>query len=166
MTSVETADPAFEDWFRILLPDAMSVARRILGSQQEAEDAAAEGFARALVRWSRLGHLAHRDAWLLRTVTNVAIDVVRRRRDLPISSEPERDPTEAAVLRLALAAALERLPRRQRQVVVLRYLAEWPPERVADSLGVSTNTVKKHTDRGMAALRDTVGSTRESFYAL
>lgn len=160
------ADPEFEDWFRRLLPDALSVGRRVLGSQQEAEDAAAESFARALVRWPRLRHLAHRDAWLLRTVTNVSIDVVRRRRDVPVASESEYDPTEAAVLRMALAAALQRLPRRQRQVIVLRYLAEWPDERVADALGVSTNTVKKHTDRGMATLRNAVGSTRESFYAL
>lgn len=163
---MEMGDPAFDDWFRRLLPDALSVARRVLGSQQEAEDAAAESFARALARWSRVRHLGHRDAWLLRTVTNVSIDVVRRRRDVPVPAEPERDPADTVALRMALAAALERLPRRQRQVVVLRYLAEWPADRVADSLGVSTNTVKKHTDRGMAALRDAVGPTRETFYAL
>lgn len=160
------SEQAFDDWFRALLPDAVTVAQRILGSRHEAEDAAAESFARALVRWSRVKDLGHRDAWLLRTVTNVALDWYRKRRTMPIGDNPEADIADAAALRLALAAALERLPRRQRQVLVLRYLAEWPAERVAASLGVSANTVKKHTDRGMASLRDSVGSTRESFNAL
>jgi RNA polymerase sigma factor (sigma-70 family) len=153
---------SFEEFFRRLLPDAVRVAQRIVTRENEAEDVAAEAFARALVRWKRLERLPYRDAWLLRTVTNVAIDVVRRRRDpLPEHDVPV-DPAEAVVLRLALAAALERLPRRQQQVVALRYLAGWPTAQVAESLGISLNTVKKHNDRAMAALRRTMGTNQEA----
>lgn len=159
-------EPGFDEWFRRVLPDAVAVARRILGSQAEAEDAAAEGLARALARWSRVRPLDHKDAWLLRTVGNIAIDVVRRRRDVPASRAMETDVADTAAVRVALAAALQRLPRRQRQVVVLRHLAEWAPERVAEALGLSTNTVKKHNERGLTALRAAMGSTRENFDAL
>ena len=161
MSGNDPEDDSFEDFFRRLLPDAVRVAQRIVMRESEAEDVAAEAFARALVRWKRLKRLPYRDAWLLRTVTNVAIDVVRRRRDPLVEHEPLDDPAEAAVLRLALMAALERLPRRQRQVVTLRYLAGWPTQQVAESLGVSLNTVKKHNDRAMVALRRRMGSNPE-----
>jgi RNA polymerase sigma factor (sigma-70 family) len=153
---------SFEELFRRLLPDAVRVGQRIVTRESEAEDVAAEAFARALVRWRRLERLPYKDAWLLRTVTNVAIDVVRRRRDPLPEHEALVDPAEAVVLRLALATALERLPRRQQQVVTLRYLAGWPTQQVAESLGISLNTVKKHNNRAMTALRRTMGSNREA----
>ena len=166
MSGNDSEANSFEEFFRRLLPDAVRVGQRIVTQESEAEDVAAEAFARALVRWRRLERLPYRDAWLLRTVTNVAIDVVRRRRDPLLEHEPLVDPAEAAVLRLALVAALERLPRRQQQVVTLRYLAGWPAQQVAESLGVSLNTVKKHNDRAMAALRRTMGSSQEASRAI
>jgi DNA-directed RNA polymerase specialized sigma24 family protein len=66
------------------------VAWRILGSVPEAEDAAAEALARALVDWSRISRLEHRDAWILRVTINLAIDVARRR------SRHENAPVEFA----------------------------------------------------------------------
>jgi RNA polymerase sigma factor (sigma-70 family) len=55
--------------------------------------------------------------------------------------------------RVDLARALRRLPRRQREVVVLRYLADWSEADVALALGCSVGTVKSHGHRGLAALR-------------
>jgi RNA polymerase sigma factor (sigma-70 family) len=55
--------------------------------------------------------------------------------------------------RMDLTRALRRLPRRQRQVVVLRYLADWSEIDVAGELGCSTGAVKSHASRGLAALR-------------
>ena len=48
---------------------------------------------------------------------------------------------------------LESLPKNQREVVVLRYLADWSERDVALSLGVSAGAVKSHASRGLAALR-------------
>ena len=78
---------------------------------------------------------------------------------MPDVAPRSTDLSEAAVLRLALAQALSRLPRRQREVVALRYLADLPETEVATTLGISGNTVKKHTARAIAALRDTLGPT-------
>ncbi len=71
-----------------------------------------------------------------------------------------------ATVRVALASALALLPSRQRQVVVMRYLADIPEAEVATSLGVSLNTVKKHASRGVNALRESLGSKwQESDFA-
>jgi RNA polymerase sigma factor (sigma-70 family) len=151
----------FDEVFRDLYPRARRVAMRILGSVPDAEDAASEGLARALVDWHRVAAMPHRDAWILRVTTNVAIDVARRRaRSLPDPGEATRTDDET-VLRLTLVAALAELPARQREAVVLRHLAGLPERDVAAALGVSTNTVKKHLQRGMARLRSSPSITEE-----
>lgn len=148
--------------FGELFRTAYVVAYRILGNVAEAEDAAAEAIARACFRWERVGSLPHREAWVARVAANVAIDAVRkRRRAVETIHDPMRDPGEATVVRLALVAALEGLSSRQREVVVLRYLADQQEAEVANLLGISLNTVKKHTMRGVAALRMRLGPTWE-----
>jgi RNA polymerase sigma-70 factor, ECF subfamily len=142
----------FDEFFRASYPVARSVALRIVGSIPEAEDVAADAFAKALRRWSTVGSLPYREAWVLRVTTNGAIDVVRRsqrRRSLPVAenSSPETE------TRLALVSALAQLPRRQQEAVVLRHFADLTPLEVAASLGISVNTVKRHLQRGLAALR-------------
>lgn len=151
-----TGGERFEQVFENLYPRARTVAHRILGSVPAAEDAAAEAFTRALVDWERVGPLPYRDAWILRVTSNVAIDAARRRRPDPVPPAAVDDPDDATVLRLALVAALARLPRRQREAVVLRHLADVAPDQVAAAMGISANTAKKHLQRGLARLRDLV----------
>jgi RNA polymerase sigma factor (sigma-70 family) len=161
VTTIDETGPvqeAFGELFRI----AYVVAYRILGDVTEAEDVAAEAIARACLRWRKVATLPYRDAWVARVAANAAIDVVRRRgRTISAVQDPVHDPIEAAVLRLALVAALGGLSTRQREVVVLRYLADQAEADVARSLGISINTVKKHTLRGVAALRLRLGPTWE-----
>ena len=154
-----TGEADFDEAFTVLYPRARSVALRILGSVPEAEDVASEAMARALVRWRRVGGMPHRDAWVLRVTANLAIDAVRRRRSQPAAHEIHDGEEDASVLRLALVTALRALPRRQREAIVLRHLAGLPEREVAASLGVSSNTVKKHLQRGLGTLRTHI--TRE-----
>jgi RNA polymerase sigma factor (sigma-70 family) len=151
----------FDDAFRALYPQARSVALRILGTMADAEDAAAEGMARALVDWRRVGSLPYRDAWILRVTINVAIDAARRRNRSHPHAIDVADSDDATVLRVTLVAALAELPQRQREAVVLRHLAGLPEQDVAAALGVSQNTVKKHLQRGMARLRSSPSITEE-----
>lgn len=64
-----------------------------------------------------------------------------------------RLPQEAVSVRLALVSALQALPRRQRAVIVLRYLADMSEDSVATTLGISRGSVKTHTRRGLDGLR-------------
>lgn len=63
--------------------------------------------------------------------------------------------------RLALVDALRALPRRQRDVVVLRHLSGLSEQEVAAALKIAQGTVKTHLRRGMAALRGRLADGEE-----
>ncbi|MDQ1412159.1 MAG: hypothetical protein QOE07_747, partial [Acidimicrobiaceae bacterium] len=148
----------FELEFESLYLTAFAVTRRLIGTTADAEDAAAEALARALVAWRRLAGQPGRQPWVVRVATNVAIDQLRRHRGAPRPAAATPDEMEEATMRLSLVAALKRLPKRQRQVVTMRYLADFDEAAVARSLGISVNSVKKHSQRGVSALRGLLGS--------
>jgi len=156
----------FEEAFAGLFFTAYRPTYRLLGSAAQAEDTAAEAVARALVAWKRVSQLPHRDAWVARVAINLAIDELRRRRPPLPAPDHTDDPTDEADLRLALRAAMDKLSRRQRQVLALRYLADLDDEQVASALGISVNSVKKHASRGREALRGHLGPNAEVRFAL
>ncbi|HEX7276855.1 MAG TPA: sigma-70 family RNA polymerase sigma factor [Acidimicrobiales bacterium] len=165
MSETHDGGSDFDDAFRDFLPRAVRVAYRILGDVDDAEDAAVEALARAAVRWRRVGALDYREAWVLRVTANVAVDVARRRRrSLPAAAlvEPVQPTHEdLVVLQLALATALAKLSRRQREVVTLRYLAGMTDVDVARCLHVSIGTVKRHGGRALEGLRAQLGADWE-----
>jgi RNA polymerase sigma-70 factor (sigma-E family) len=146
-------DEGFRAAFDRSFPLAERVAYRITGDAGMAQDLAAEALTRMFVRWPRFVRQDHVDAWVTRVATNLAIGVVRKRRPQPQLDDFPSSAEEQVVLRIALAEALARLPRRQREVVVLRYLSDLSEADVAAALGVSAGSVKTHLHRGLASLR-------------
>lgn len=146
---------SFEEQFAELHRAAYRVAYKLLGDRAEAQDMAQEALARAVARWSKVEPYAA--AWVSRVAGNLAIDRLRsNRRSAPMTVDEGRlDPDGAE--RLDLQRALLGLPRRQRDVVVLRYLVDLPEQAVAEVLGVSAGSVKTHASRGLAALRAALG---------
>jgi RNA polymerase sigma-70 factor (sigma-E family) len=143
---------AFSDLYRL----AYRVAYRMLGDRAEAEDIAQETLARATLRWARLHERP--EGWVSRVASNLAVDRYRQRRRQPrYPAGPIGIVDERSVERSDLVAALRRLPRRQREVVVLRYLADFSEADVAAALGCSLGTVKTHGSRGLSALRRSLG---------
>jgi RNA polymerase sigma-70 factor (sigma-E family) len=141
-------DAAFGDLYQL----AYRVAYRILGDRGDAEDVAQEALARASIRWSRLEDRP--EGWVSRVASNLAIDRFRRRRrEFPSATGPLGLVDPLLGERDDLVRALRGLPRRQREVVVLRYLADMSEADVARNLGCSTGTVKSHGARGLSALR-------------
>jgi RNA polymerase sigma-70 factor (sigma-E family) len=148
---------AFDGLYRL----AFRVAFRILGDRGDAEDVAQEALARALLRWSRLHE--HPEGWVTRVASNLAIDRRRKRHrhsQIPVGPIGVLDEHDAE--REDLVRALRRLPRRQREVVVMRYLADMSESEAAAALGCSVGTVKTHASRGLAALRRHLGLTDET----
>jgi RNA polymerase sigma factor (sigma-70 family) len=141
--------PGFEARIDELFAVGYRVGFRLTGSRLEAEDIAQEAVARSLVRWPKIEPYAA--AWVARVATNLALDQLRRSRRAP----PVADESQDQVMgdRLDLVRALERLPRRQRDVIVLRYLADLDENVVAAQLHCSAGTVKQHAHRGLARLR-------------
>ena len=149
-------DREFEADFDRLLGRAYRHAQRLVGDPAMAEDLAAEALTRTYVHWPRIRKYDHLDAWVLRVVTNLAIDAFAKKR-VPLTNAPEVAPEDAAVLRVTLAQALRSLPPRQRDAVVLRYLADMSEADVARALGVAPGTVKSHLHRAVAHLRLALG---------
>jgi len=152
--SNETRNASFEGAFPDLYKRAYGLAYRMLGNRAAAEDVAAETLAKALMRWNRLD--PDRVAgWVLRTAGNHSIDLMRKKgRTLEPGVIDLEDQT---TLRLSLAEAVRKLPKRQREVIVLRFLSDLTEAATADTLGISTGSVKSHTHRALARLRDDLG---------
>src|SRR5262245_57226291 len=121
-----TARPSFDDRFDVLGALAYRVAYRLLGDRDEAREIAQETLARAYVRWSKVAH--YDEPWVVRVAANQALDRHRRRHPtVPVDDRhrsPVPDVAEVALQRHDLVAHLRALPRRQREVVLLRYVAD------------------------------------------
>ncbi|MGH9016812.1 MAG: SigE family RNA polymerase sigma factor [Acidimicrobiales bacterium] len=159
-TSVQD-DSGYDRFFEECLPLVLHLARRLTGDETQAEDVAVEALGRAYAHWDRVRLMTHARAWVMKVATNLVIGQARRR---PVARPPEPsspDTADVVVLRLALLGALNRLPRRQREAVALRYLVDLPEIDVATAMGVSTGSVKKHLNRGLASLRRTLGAELE-----
>lgn len=148
-TPTVTFEETFDDCYRV----AYRAAFRLLGSRGDAEDAAQEAMVRAYVRWRRINAFA--EPWVARVAMNLATDAIRKRHRTRTRETTHGD-DDRREDRLDLANALAKLPRRQRQVVALRFLADRSEEDVARVLGCSLGTVKQHAHRGLAALRESM----------
>lgn len=152
---------SFEEQFEELAALAYRTAFRIVGRRAEAEEIAQETMAKAMQRWSKVG--GHARPWVCRVASNEAIGIVRKRksgraRDLAVAtanSSPEPGPD--SVQRLDLQRLMLDLPKRQREVVALRYIADLTEAEVASELGLSLGTVKTHARRGLVSLRSALG---------
>ena len=151
---------------------------RMLASPFEAEDAVQETFIRA---WRNLDKFEGRSAlrsWLYKIATNVCLDMLggRERRARPIDLGPAQEPIEAnlnerseatwiqpipdpAVVaesnettRLALVAALQHLPPKQRAVLILCEVLRWKAGEVAELLDTSVASVNSALQRARATL--------------
>jgi RNA polymerase sigma-70 factor (sigma-E family) len=154
-------DEDFEAVFDELLGRAYRHAVSLVGDAVLAEDLAAEALTRTYAHWRRVRVLDYRDAWVLRVVTNLAIDSYAKRRVAPEASVP-LGIEDAAVLRVALAQALRALPARQRDAVVLRYLVDLSEADTAEAVGVAPGTVKSHLSRAVQHLRRALGPTLDA----
>jgi RNA polymerase sigma-70 factor (sigma-E family) len=138
------------------------------GDVHRAEDLVAEAYARALSRWGRVSRHPAPAAWVVRTALNLHVSWWRRLRreyaiGLPDGAADQFDvaggwPGSDARPDPVLIAALRSLPRRQREVVVLRVLLDLDTATTARQLGIAQGTVKVQLSRALAALRERLAS--------
>jgi RNA polymerase sigma factor (sigma-70 family) len=83
---------------------------------------------------------------------------VDRKAPPPLPDAPDAEQAVITLMeRSAVVAALQRLSRRQREVVVLRYYAELSEAEIARMMGISQGAVKTHAARALSALRGVLG---------
>jgi RNA polymerase sigma-70 factor (sigma-E family) len=129
------------------------------GDWHRAEDAVQTALTRLYLAWPRLQNTGSIDAYVRRIVIRVLIDERRLgwfRRERSTDELPDRpgpDPTATTGDKVAILAALSKVPPRQRVVLVLRFWEDHSVEQVADLLGCSAGTVKSQSARGLQTLR-------------
>jgi RNA polymerase sigma-70 factor, ECF subfamily len=117
------------------------------GDRDVAEDAVQEALVRLWERRERGEQISSPLGWVAVVATNQTRSVARRRarqnRHLRVvTAEPEVDLIGRADDRQAVRAAVLRLPRRQREVVVLHYYLDQPVRAIADLLNLSEGATK------------------------
>lgn len=141
--------------------EIQAVAYLILRDRGLAEDVAIETLITAFERGSSIRDDDALRAWLLRVATNKALSVRRTTARIAVLNAVEDRPSgfdlaSDAVDRIALLAAVDRLPIQMRAAVVLRYYADLPVEGVAAALGKSPNTIKAQLRTALDRLRQAV----------
>jgi RNA polymerase sigma-70 factor, ECF subfamily len=150
---------AFQDFYQANYWKITSIIAAVLGSTAEAEDVTQEAFARALARWPRIASYDMPEGWVRRVALHLAIDSTRRVRraarlaeklaaspDLPLADVLDPLPSTT------VTSALLRVPLRQREVLVLHYLADLPVDVIARDRGLSPGTVKSRLAAGRRRL--------------
>jgi RNA polymerase sigma-70 factor (sigma-E family) len=149
----------FEEFTAERLAALLRFAVVLTGERGLAEDVVQEVLLRAHQRWPRIGSLDSPEHYVRRMIVNEYLSWRRRWSRVVPQAEPRARPDHApdhAVIhseREALRTELDKLPRRQRAVLVLRYYAGLSDNQIAEELGCTAGTVRGYASRALAALR-------------
>jgi RNA polymerase sigma-70 factor (ECF subfamily) len=147
---------------------AYAVARAIVLSHEDAEDAVQEGFLHAYQALDRFRPEQAFGAWLHRIVANASLDIARRRKVRDADELPEtvasprgaRDAAERGELRARLSAGLDQLGARQRAVIVLHDVEGFKHAEIGAMLGIPEGTARSDLHHARAQLRRLLGGVR------
>jgi RNA polymerase sigma-70 factor (ECF subfamily) len=174
--ALRSGDPAaYEQLVRSQGGPMLAVARRLLRNDDDAKDAVQEAFISAYRGIGRFERGSRLSTWLHRIVVNAALMKLRSRKRRPEESIDDHLPTYEANghlsrpiepwplpadellaredVRLAVRAAIDRLPENYRNVLLLRDIEGLDTEEVARMLDVTPNAVKIRLHRARLALR-------------
>ena len=158
-----SADEAVEALYAAHWVGLVRLAALLLRDQRAAEDVTQDAFIALHRRWGRLRDPEHALAYLRRSVVNGCRSAHRRsavadrHRPDPLADTASAEASVLAVERRAtVLAAVAALPRRQREVLVLRHWLDLSEADIAATLRISRGSVKTHSSRGLSTLRTTL----------
>jgi RNA polymerase sigma factor (sigma-70 family) len=137
-------------------PSMVAIAYSVLADHQLAEDAAQEGFAKALTNLGKLNKARKFAPWLARICRNTAVDMVRVKArqtssdDLSQLPDARTDVPDAEIVRDAIA----KLPEHERELIVLRYYNSLSYEQISAVLGVSKAAINGRLTRAKQKLAE------------
>jgi RNA polymerase sigma-70 factor (sigma-E family) len=148
----------FDEFVRARADELLRLAYLMCGHRHQAEDLVQDVLEQMYLRWRRIS--VSPEAYARRVLVNRTINHWRwrrRHREAPLdhAAEPAVDDHAGEVSnRAEVLYLLSTLSGRQRAAVVLRYLNGLSVAEVAEILGCSEPTVRSHTLRGLANLRE------------
>jgi len=150
-------------WFEAEYAGLLRFAYFVCGDRAQAEDLVQDAFVRLYRAGARVEEETVR-AYARRTIMNLSRSAFRRRgserRALRRVDRDEVAPHDPGPRDEVWRAILSLSPQ-QRAVIALRYYEDLSEKEIAEALGVSAGSVKKHADRAMDALRARLGGRSE-----
>ena len=157
----QEGDPAaIREIYRMYSPRVYAIVRRLAGDEGLAEDWAQEAWVRIFRALGTFRGDSRFTTWLHRIAVNSALHG-RRWRERRVRHEtpmletlPTRAHSDQTVLRMKLEKAMQQLPERMRQVLVLHDVEGYTHEDIADFLGVTAGTSKSQLFKARARMRE------------
>lgn len=159
----QTTTGRLEDLYVRHAPAALRLAYFLTGDRELAQDLVQDAFVRVAGRFRHLRVPDAFDSYLRRTIVNLFMSQLRRRRlerahlarERAEAGREHRDADPAD--RDEMWPALETLPHRQRAAVVLRYYEDLSERETAEVLGCSASAVNALVARALEHLRELIG---------
>lgn len=137
----------------------------MMGDGSQAEEIVQEAFAKATSKWDLVSRADHPSAYMRQIVVNLCRSKIRRhvleRKVGEIFKRREEDIIDRSAedygMDLDVWKAVQRLPERQRVVVVLRYLEDLSEPEIADVVDLPVGTVKSQLSRARRRLAEQLG---------
>ncbi|MFJ2827785.1 SigE family RNA polymerase sigma factor [Streptomyces sp. NPDC087263] len=151
----------------------LHTAYLLTGDWEQGRDLLQTALASTARRWSKLRDRQQPETYVRRAIYHAQVDRFRLLswgRETVTDTLPEQpsgqvgggDWAETVVQRQDIMAALRRLPKRQRAVIVLRYFEDQPDAEIAAILGVAQGTVRSQTHKALATLRSALAEAAPS----
>ncbi|THV39762.1 SigE family RNA polymerase sigma factor [Glycomyces buryatensis] len=159
MTKKELQEAEFRSFAIAQRESLRKYAYLLCGDWYEADDIVQKSLTKLFAAWPRV-ESGGAPAYVRKIVTNVFIShrrlswVRRERSSAELPEQALNSPQESVDARLEVAAALRRLPARQRATVVLRYWEQLSVDETAAAMGCSTGTVKSQSSKAMRKLKE------------
>ena len=176
---VRTSRSEFENLFNRSYHRAYNLAYRFTGNDSDAEDLTQDAFLRAWNSFDRYDRRRSFEVWLLRILSNLAIDRWRRQAATRTHSLDQTYPSNGLDVQLAalvpdrapgpeaqcllraegeqIEEALRLLPDTYRTAIILTDIEEWSYEEVAEKMRCPVGTVRSRLHRGRQLLRRYIG---------
>ncbi len=149
----------------------LHTAYLLTGDWEQGRDLVQTALASTARRWSRLRDRQQPEIYVRRAIYHAQVDRFRLLswgRETVTDTLPDQPSAQgttwadSVVQRHDIMAALRRLPRRQRAVIVLRYFEDLPDAEIAAILGIAQGTVRSQTHKALASLRTTLAEAEPS----
>lgn len=162
------ADAALEELYEAHYVGLVRLAVLLVRDRGVAEEVVQDSYIALHRRWHSLEDPDRAIGYLRTTVVNRSRSVLRHRKvvarntpapppDAPGADGPSLDQER----RRAVLDAMRALPRRQREVLALRYYLDYSEREIAEALEISQGAVKSHASRGAATLRQLLSEIKE-----
>ncbi|WP_117213233.1 SigE family RNA polymerase sigma factor [Allorhizocola rhizosphaerae] len=154
-------EPEYIEFIAAAMPRLYRQAYLLTGDRHHADDVTQQACTDLYVHWRRVREARDPEAYSRTVLVKAFLNTKRRAWSSRVQLTGEVPQVAAAEPEYAehteLRVALQRVPPRQRAVLVLRFLYDLPVAEVAQILGCSAGKVKSQTAHGLTTLRRLLG---------